>query len=127
MREVEAAMKSSERVSALTLFSYFFRLSCTALGGPLAYISMMEDECVERKQWLSRDEFTEMLGVTNMLPGPNATEMAIHIGYVKAGRIGGVLSGLGFTAPSFFHDFIVKLALLSLQCHAKCRRTVLRR
>jgi chromate transporter len=102
MREVEAVMKSSERVSALTLFSYFFRLSCTALGGPLAYISMMEDECVERKQWLSRDEFTEMLGVTNMLPGPNATEMAIHIGYVKAGRIGGVLSGLGFTAPSFF-------------------------
>lgn len=94
-------VKTSGRVSTLTLFSYFFKLSCTAFGGPMAYISMMEDECVERRKWVSRDEFTEMLGVTNMLPGPNATEMAIHIGYVKAGRMGGVLSGLGFTAPSF--------------------------
>jgi len=83
------------------LFSYFFRLSWTAFGGPLAYIAMMADDCVEKRKWLSMSEFTEMLGITNMLPGPNATEMAIHIGYVKRGRVGGILSGLGFTVPSF--------------------------
>jgi chromate transporter len=62
---------------------------------------MMEDDCVEKKKWLTKDEFTEMLGITNILPGPNATEMAIHIGYMKGGKIGGALSGLGFTIPSF--------------------------
>jgi len=62
---------------------------------------MMMDDCVEKRKWLSKDEFTEMLGITNMLPGPNATEMAIHIGCAKGGRVGGVLSGLGFTVPSF--------------------------
>jgi len=83
------------------LFLYFFRLSWTAFGGPLAYMAMMEDDCVEKRRWLSKEEFTEMLGITNMLPGPNATEMAIHIGCVKAGRLGGLLSGLAFTMPSF--------------------------
>jgi chromate transporter len=91
----------SDNVSLLGLFSYFFKLSCTAFGGPLAYITMMQDDCVEKRKWLSKEEFTEMLGITNMLPGPNATEMAIHIGYVKGGRTGAILSGLGFTIPSF--------------------------
>lgn len=90
----------ANNVSLFGLFSYFFRLSWTAFGGPLAYISMMEDDCVEKRKWLSKDEFAEMLGITNMLPGPNATEMAIHIGYVQGGKLGGILSGLGFTTPS---------------------------
>ncbi|MCJ7505046.1 chromate efflux transporter [Candidatus Bathyarchaeota archaeon] len=80
---------------------YFFRLSWTAFGGPLAYIAMMEDDCVEKRKWLSKDEFAEMLGITNMLPGPNATEMAIHIGYAKGGKLGAIMSGLAFTIPSF--------------------------
>jgi len=83
------------------LFTYFFRLSWTGFGGPLAYIAMMEDDCVEKRRWLGKEEFAEMLGITNMLPGPNATEMAIHIGYVKGGKLGAVLSGLAFTIPSF--------------------------
>ncbi|MFH0848438.1 MAG: chromate efflux transporter [archaeon] len=87
--------------SLLDLGLYFFRLSWTAFGGPLAYIAMMQDDCVEKKRWLSKDEFTEMLGITNMLPGPNATEMAIHIGYAKSGKLGAVVSGLAFTVPSF--------------------------
>ncbi len=95
------AEDSTSGASLSTLFSYFFRLSWTAFGGSLAYISMMMDDCVEKRKWLSKDEFTEMLGITNMLPGPNATEMAIHIGCAKGGRVGGVLSGLGFTVPSF--------------------------
>ena len=94
-------MYPTKKVSLFTLFSYFFKMSWTAFGGPLAYISMMEDDCVEKRKWLDKEEFTEMLGITNMLPGPNATEIAIHIGYVKGGRIGGIVSGLGFTIPSF--------------------------
>jgi len=62
---------------------------------------MMEDDCVEKRKWLSKGEFTEMLGITNMLPGPNATEMAIHIGHARRGRLGGIVAGLGFTIPSF--------------------------
>ncbi len=88
-------------VSLLELFMYFFRLSWTAFGGPLAYISMMEDDCVEKRKWLKKEEFAEMLGITNMLPGPNAAEMAIHIGYVKRGLTGAILSGMGFVTPSF--------------------------
>ncbi|MEM3786672.1 MAG: chromate transporter, partial [Nitrososphaeria archaeon] len=94
-------LSSSRNVSLLELFTYFFRLSCTAFGGPLAYISMMEDDCVEKRKWISKEEFAEMLGITNMLPGPNAAEMAIHIGYVKRGVAGAMLSGLGFVTPSF--------------------------
>ncbi|OGD53151.1 hypothetical protein A3K80_04425 [Candidatus Bathyarchaeota archaeon RBG_13_38_9] len=102
--------------TACEFFRYFFRLSWTAFGGPLAYISMMADDCVEKKKWLSKDEFTEMLGFTNMLPGPNATEMAIHIGYSKGGRIGGIISGLGFTIPSFI--IILVLSWFYFQYHS---------
>lgn len=90
-----------QRKTLLDLFLYFFRLSWTAFGGPLAYIAMMEDDCVEKKKWLSKEEFTEMLGITNMLPGPNATEMAIHIGHARGGKLAGIISGLAFTIPSF--------------------------
>ncbi len=76
-----------DRRSLFEVASYFFRLSWTAFGGPLAYIAMMEDDCVEKRKWRSKEEFAEMLGITNMLPGPNATEMAIHIGYVKGGKV----------------------------------------
>lgn len=56
----------SDKVSFFGIFSFFFRLSWTAFGGPLAYISMMEDDCVEKRRWLSKDEFAEMLGITKM-------------------------------------------------------------
>lgn len=108
-------MSSSKNVSLLELFIYFFRLSWTAFGGPLAYISMMEDDCVEKRRWLSKEEFTEMVGITNMLPGPNAAEMAIHIGYVKRGLLGGMLSGFAFITPSFIIIFF--LSWLYFQYH----------
>ncbi|MGB9728032.1 MAG: chromate efflux transporter [Nitrososphaeria archaeon] len=108
-------MSSPKSVSLLELFLYFFRLSWTAFGGPLAYISMMEDDCVEKRKWLSKEEFTEMVGVTNMLPGPNAAEMAIHIGYVKRGLVGGILSGFAFVTPSFI--IILFLSWLYFQYH----------
>jgi chromate transporter len=58
----------------------FLRLGTTAFGGPAAHIAMMEDEVVSRRRWLSREEFLDLLGATNLIPGPNSTEMAIHLG-----------------------------------------------
>jgi len=56
----------------------FLKLGTIALGGPAAHIAMMEDEVVRRRQWLSREQFLDLLGATNLIPGPNSTEMAIH-------------------------------------------------
>ena len=78
----------------------FLRLGSTAFGGPAAHIAMMEDEVVRRRRWLSREEFLDLLGATNLIPGPNSTEMAIHIGRQRAGGIGLVVAGLCFIVPA---------------------------
>jgi len=78
----------------------FLRLGATAFGGPAVYIAMMRDEVVSRRRWLTDGQFLDLLGATNIIPGPNATEMAIHLGRVRAGWRGLVLSGLAFTAPA---------------------------
>lgn len=78
----------------------FLRLGATAFGGPAVYIAMMRDEVVSRRAWLTDDEFLDLLGATNLIPGPNATEMAIHIGRVRAGWLGLALAGICFTAPA---------------------------
>ena len=80
--------------------SLFLRLGSTAFGGPAAHIAMMEDEVVRRRRWLSREEFLDLLGATNLIPGPNSTEMAIHIGRQRAGGIGLVSAGLAFILPA---------------------------
>jgi hypothetical protein len=61
----------------------FLKLGVIGFGGPAAHIAMMEDEVVRRRQWLSREEFLDLLGATNLIPGPNSTEMAIHIGRIR--------------------------------------------
>ncbi len=63
------------------LATVFFRLGAIAFGGPAAHIAMMDDEVVKRRQWMSRERLLDLIGVTNLLPGPNSTELAIHIGY----------------------------------------------
>jgi chromate transporter len=78
----------------------FLRLGTTAFGGPAAHIAMMEDEFVRRRRWLSREQFLDMLGATNLIPGPNSTEMAIHIGHQRAGWKGLVLGGVCFIVPA---------------------------
>ncbi|HEV8716375.1 MAG TPA: chromate efflux transporter [Candidatus Binatia bacterium] len=78
----------------------FFRLGTTAFGGPAAHIAMMEDEVVRRRGWLSREHFLDLLGATNLIPGPNSTEMAIHIGHHRAGWAGLVVAGTCFILPA---------------------------
>ena len=78
----------------------FLRLGSTAFGGPAAHIAIMEDEIVKRRQWITHEHFLDLLGATNLIPGPNSTEMAIHIGYVKAGWRGLVIAGACFIFPA---------------------------
>ncbi|HLV49862.1 MAG TPA: chromate transporter [Erysipelothrix sp.] len=78
----------------------FLRLGFFAYGGPAAHISMMRDEVVDRKGWYTDEEFLDMIGFTNLIPGPNSTELAILIGYKQGGLIGLLISGLCFIIPA---------------------------
>jgi chromate transporter len=82
------------------LAGLFLRLGATAFGGPAAHIAMMEDEVVRRRGWLGRDEFLDLVGATNLIPGPNSTELAIHIGYRRAGWPGLLVAGACFILPA---------------------------
>lgn len=88
--------KSSLRSLALL----FLKLGTIAFGGPAAHIAMMEDEVVRRRRWMTREEFLDLLGATNLIPGPNSTEMAIHIGHRQAGWAGLVVAGTSFIVPA---------------------------
>jgi len=78
----------------------FLKLGFIAFGGPAAHIAMFEDEVVKRRQWITHEHFLDLLGVTNLIPGPNSTEMAIHLGLVRAGWRGLIVAGVCFIAPA---------------------------
>jgi chromate transporter len=78
----------------------FLKLGTIAFGGPAAHIAMMDHEIVRRRKWLTREEFLDLLGATNLIPGPNSTEMAIHIGYRRGGWRGLVVAGSCFILPA---------------------------
>jgi chromate transporter len=82
------------------LAAVFLLLGSTAFGGPAAHIAMLEDHAVTRRRWLSREQFLDYLGATNLIPGPNSTELAIHIGYHRAGWPGLLVAGVCFIAPA---------------------------
>jgi chromate transporter len=76
------------------------RLGFTAFGGPAAHIAMLHDEVVKRRQWLTEAHFLDLLGATNLIPGPNSTEMVIHVGQARAGWRGLIAAGAGFILPA---------------------------
>jgi chromate transporter len=78
----------------------FFKLGCFAFGGPAAHIAMMEDEVVTKRKWVTRDYFLDTIGATNLIPGPNSTEMTMHCGYSYAGKKGLFIAGLSFILPA---------------------------
>jgi chromate transporter len=80
--------------------AYFLRLGFTAFGGPAAHIAMMREALVRRRRWVTEQEFLDLLGATNLIPGPNSTEMAIHLGQVRAGPLGLVAAGVCFIGPA---------------------------
>jgi chromate transporter len=78
----------------------FLRLGATSFGGPAAHLALMEEEVVRRRSWLTREEFLDLLGATNLIPGPSSTEMAIHIGHRRAGFAGLLVAGTCFIVPA---------------------------
>jgi chromate transporter len=78
----------------------FLRLGVTAFGGPAAHIAMMHDEVVRRRGWVSDERFVDLVGATNLIPGPNSTELAIHLGWDRARGRGLVVAGVCFIAPA---------------------------
>ena len=82
------------------LAAYFLRLGATAFGGPAAHIALMEEDCVRRRRWISREHFLDVLGAANLIPGPTSTELSMHIGYAHAGWAGLVVAGVCFIVPA---------------------------
>jgi chromate transporter len=100
MKPATEASDAPARGSVREVAWLFFRLGTTAFGGPAAHIAMMEDEVVRRRKWLSHERFLDLLGATNLIPGPNSTEMAIHIGHDQAGWVGLAVAGACFILPA---------------------------
>ncbi|MCT7952356.1 chromate efflux transporter [Ancylothrix sp. C2] len=82
------------------LAKVFFKLGIIGFGGPAAHIAMMQEEIVTRRNWLTQQKFLDLLGATNLIPGPNSTEMAIHVGYTYAGPLGLIIAGISFITPA---------------------------
>lgn len=92
---------SPPRLSLLQLFIRFLRFGFLAFGGPVAQIAMLKQALVEEERWISPVRFNRLLAVMQILPGPEAHELCVHLGMVASGRIGGLLAGLGFMLPGF--------------------------
>src|SRR5690554_6674003 len=78
----------------------FFKLGSIAFGGPAAHIAMMEDEVVKKRKWMTQQHFLDLVGATNLIPGPNSTEMTMHCGHERAGWKGLVIAGVSFIFPA---------------------------
>ena len=89
-----------ERGKLTEVIKVFFKLGLIAFGGPAAHIAMMEEEVVNKRKWMSRQHFLDLMGATNLIPGPNSTEMTMHCGYERAGYPGLFAAGISFIFPA---------------------------
>jgi len=90
----------SQRQRLFELAVVFLKLGTIAFGGPAAHVAMMEEEIVTRRSWMTREKLLELFGMTNLIPGPNSTELAMQIGYDRAGWGGLVVAGVCFIGPA---------------------------
>jgi chromate transporter len=88
------------RETLAELARVFLKLGATSFGGPAAHVAMMEEELVRRRAWVSRERFLDLLGASNLIPGPNSTELAIHLGRDRAGVPGLLVAGVSFILPA---------------------------
>ncbi len=92
----------STRARLREVAGLFLKLGFTAFGGPAAHVGMMRSEVVDRRKWIDDQQFLDLLGATNLIPGPNSTEMTIHLGYLRAGWRGLITAGTCFILPAMF-------------------------
>ncbi|OIQ37806.1 MAG: chromate transporter [Bacteroidetes bacterium MedPE-SWsnd-G1] len=100
-------MKKSTHIKEV--FFLFLKLGTVAFGGPAAHISMMESEVVTKRKWMTREHFLDMVGATNLVPGPNSTQMTMHCGHVRAGWLGLWVAGLSFIFPAVVFTLILAM------------------
>src|SRR5512144_2746144 len=100
-RRAEAHPAEAQQVSMSEIFWYFLRLGWLAFGGPIGQIGLMHLELVERRRWISEDEFVRALNFCHLLPGPEALQLVIYVGYKKAGYWAGILAGVLFILPGY--------------------------
>ncbi len=91
---------NKEKGSISEISKLFFKLGCIAFGGPAAHIAMMEEEVVEKRKWMTRQHFLDLIGATNLIPGPNSTEMTMHCGHERGGILGLFAAGISFIFPA---------------------------
>lgn len=94
--------KEDQKTPLAELAGLFLKLGFICFGGPVAHIAIIEQETVTRRNWLSRETFLDMMAVTNLIPGPNSTELAMYVGYQRRGAPGLLVSGACFILPSAF-------------------------
>jgi chromate transporter len=90
----------SQKSELKELAKLFFKLGTIGFGGPAAHIAMMEDEVVEKRKWMTQEHFLDLVGATNLIPGPNSTEMTMHCGHERAGWKGLFVAGFSFILPA---------------------------
>jgi chromate transporter len=98
--EVPEIRKTVSLQTLVELIGLFLRLGFTAFGGPASHIAMMREEVVLRRRWMSNERFVDLIGITNLIPGPSSTELAIYLGYLRAGWVGLLIAGLCFIGPA---------------------------
>ena len=92
--------RTERRRRLLEIAAVFLKLGTLAFGGPAAHIAMMDEEIVKKRKWLSREHFVDLIGATNLIPGPNSTELAIHLGFERGGIPGLFIAGTCFILPA---------------------------
>ena len=109
--EAKGVTKLSERLREVALL--FLKLGALSFGGPAVYIALMHRETVNRRGWIDEQRFLDLVGATNLIPGPNATEMAIHLGLIRAGWRGHIAAGALFILPGMAATILVAWAYVS--------------
>lgn len=98
--KIKDASKSANNKTLAELAGLFLKLGVIGFGGPAVHIAMMQEEVVKKKGWMSQEHFLDLVGATNLIPGPNSTEMTMHIGYERAGWRGLIVAGCSFIFPA---------------------------
>lgn len=96
----------------LEIIFVFFKLGCIAFGGPAAHIAMMEKEIIEKRKWMTHEDFLDLIGITNIIPGPNSTQMTMQCGYFRGGNIGLILAGTAFILPAVLITLLFAVAFV---------------
>src|SRR4030066_1422485 len=100
-----------ERLKEVALL--FLKLGTLSFGGPAVYIALMHHETVRRRRWIDEQRFLDLVGATNLIPGPNAAEMAIHLGLIRAGWRGLIAAGTLFILPGVVATLLVAWAYVT--------------